>query len=123
MQCRARVAVMLMAAGILIVPVMRADGMAPSRVVAMKYPVIASHARIEGVVVLQCSLDAEGQVLDVNVLSGHPLLAVPAKQNATRWKFRAITADKSQAQIILVYRFRIENPSPHQAGYEAGGRQ
>ena len=52
------------------------------------YPVLAKQTRTQGVVVLDCVIDQQGNVTQMKVVSGHPLL-VPAAINAVRqWKYQ-----------------------------------
>ena len=53
-----------------------------------EYPVLARQARIEGSVVLRAIISREGNIENLQVLSGHPMLA-PAAINAVRqWRYR-----------------------------------
>ena len=52
------------------------------------YPVLAKQTRTQGVVVLDCVIDQQGNVTQMKVVSGHPLL-VPAAINAVRqWRYQ-----------------------------------
>jgi periplasmic protein TonB len=52
------------------------------------YPVLAKETKTQGVVVLDCVIDKQGNVTQMKVVSGHPLL-VPAAMNAVqRWKYQ-----------------------------------
>jgi len=54
---------------------------------APDYPALARSARIEGDVVLDATIDAQGNVLDARVVSGHPLLYDAALNAVRKWKF------------------------------------
>jgi protein TonB len=52
------------------------------------YPPLARQTRTQGVVILDCVIDAQGNVTQMKLISGHPLL-VPAAFDAVRqWKYR-----------------------------------
>ncbi|GAC1678672.1 MAG: hypothetical protein PVS2B2_15950 [Candidatus Acidiferrum sp.] len=51
------------------------------------YPPLARQARIEGQVKLRLSVGEAGNVRNVEILSGHPLLVDAAKANMLAWKF------------------------------------
>jgi len=53
------------------------------------YPPLAMRARIQGKVELRLTLDpATGQVLNVEAVSGHPLLKPSAIDAAKEWRFK-----------------------------------
>ena len=52
------------------------------------YPPLATAARIHGVVELQIQITREGQVQDVAVISGHPLLYEAAIQAGRQWRYK-----------------------------------
>ena len=74
----------------------------------LKYPLLARSAGIEGAVVLRLKLDRKGNVIDVAVLSGNPLLAHTSAQSAKDWRFES----NNQNAVILVYKFRLEGLCP-----------
>jgi TonB family protein len=52
------------------------------------YPAIARQARIQGQVVLRAIIDTKGNIKDLKLVSGHPMLA-PAAINAVKeWKYK-----------------------------------
>jgi protein TonB len=52
------------------------------------YPTLAKSARIQGDVVLKAIISKEGQIEDLQLVSGHPML-VPAAIDAVRqWRYR-----------------------------------
>jgi TonB family protein len=52
------------------------------------YPFPAKTARVEGVVVLEGTVSEEGKVVDVHVVSGHPMLVDAAIEAVKKWKYR-----------------------------------
>ena len=55
--------------------------------VAPVYPAIAVQARVSGPVVLEAEIDEEGNVAEVKIVSGHPLLVNAAAQAVKQWKY------------------------------------
>jgi len=52
-----------------------------------EYPPLAKQARVSGSVVLQVNVDEDGNVVDIRVLSGHPLLEEAAVGAVRQWKY------------------------------------
>ena len=52
------------------------------------YPPDARDQRIQGVVILQATIDKEGNVASLQLISGHPLLAPAAIEAVKQWKYR-----------------------------------
>jgi protein TonB len=64
------------------------------------YPHLAAKMRVSGVVLLQITVDEEGKVSDIKVISGHPLLA-PAAVDAVRyWKYSPTFLNGQPVQVI-----------------------
>src|SRR5207245_10030260 len=61
----------------------------PRRVVyvAPVYPDLARAARVEGIVIVDCTIDRDGRVIDARVLRGHPLLDQAALSAVRRWVY------------------------------------
>jgi len=51
------------------------------------YPELAKRARVQGRVILQVNVDEEGNVSDIKVSSGHPLLNDAAINAVKQWKY------------------------------------
>jgi len=64
------------------------DASAPKleHVVPPEYPPLAKMARIQGDVVLEVTIDEDGKVTNLEVESGHPLLAKAALDAVRQWK-------------------------------------
>jgi TonB family protein len=56
--------------------------------VAPEYPADAKEARIQGVVVLKVIIDKEGNVENIQLISGHPMLAPAAIEAVKQWKYK-----------------------------------
>jgi TonB family protein len=53
-----------------------------------QYPQDAKDQRIQGVVVMKVIVDKEGNVENIQLVSGHPLLAPPAIEAVQQWKYK-----------------------------------
>jgi TonB family protein len=71
----------------------------------LRYPALASAARIHGVVVVQVKLDEEGEVIEASAIAGHPMLVPECLANVRKWRFRP----NPQSSAIVVYLFRLVN--------------
>jgi periplasmic protein TonB len=58
------------------------------RRVQPNYPPLARQARIQGVVLLQATISKEGDIRDLTLISGHPMLAPAAIEAVKQWKYR-----------------------------------
>jgi TonB family protein len=77
--------------------------------VALDYPRLAASARIQGEVVVKCTINDDGQVKNAEVVSGHPVLAKDARENAAKWAFGPAVGSKGESRVFtLIYRFRLE---------------
>src|ERR1700722_293519 len=56
--------------------------------VAPDYPADAKQARIQGTVVMRVIVDKEGNVANIQLISGHPILAPAAIDAVKQWKYR-----------------------------------
>ena len=52
------------------------------------YPPLARQARIQGKVVLQAQISKEGNIINLQLISGHPMLAPAAIEAVKQWKYR-----------------------------------
>ena len=52
------------------------------------YPPLARSARIQGEVVLRAVINREGNVQDLQVLRGHPMLVQAALDAVRQWRYR-----------------------------------
>ena len=51
------------------------------------YPALARDARIQGTVVMDSVIDANGNVTQLKLVSGHPLLVTAAFNAVQQWKY------------------------------------
>ena len=52
------------------------------------YPLLGQHSRVQGSVVLQAVVGADGSIEDLHVLSGPAILATAAQQAVRQWRFK-----------------------------------
>jgi periplasmic protein TonB len=52
------------------------------------YPPLARQARIQGVVILQAQISKEGNIENLQLISGHPMLAPAAIEAVRQWKYK-----------------------------------
>ena len=58
------------------------------RKVQPNYPPLARQARIQGVVVLQAQISKDGAIENLQLISGHPMLAPAAIEAVKQWKYK-----------------------------------
>jgi TonB family protein len=72
------------------------------------YPQTARAARIEGSVVVEVTVDEEGNVILARAVSGHPLLRDAAVQSARRWKFTPTTLSGVPVKVVGTISFNFK---------------
>jgi TonB family protein len=65
------------------------------------YPAIAQQARVQGVVILECTISGEGKVTDVKVLRGIPLLDSAAQDAVRQWEFTPTLLNGVPVPVIM----------------------
>ena len=72
-----------------------------------EYPEAARQGHVEGTVVLQTKIDAHGDVEDVTVISGPPLLVPAAVDAVKQWKYKPYMLNgqpaKMETQVVVVF--------------------
>ena len=74
---------------------------------APRYPQIAKTARIEGAVVLEAVVGRDGEVGDVRVLSGPPVLAQAAMDAVKQWKYKPATSNGEAVESPIRLEFKF----------------
>lgn len=69
-----------------------------------------SSARIEGVVRLDAVIGADGKVLELTLISGHPLLVPHVIKAVKQWRYRPVTTNGKPVAVATV----INVPVPPQ---------
>ncbi len=75
-----------------------AQGLLVSKV-QPEYPPDAKEQRIQGVVVLQAIIDKEGGVANLQLISGHPLLAPAAIEAVKQWKYKPYLLNNTPLEV------------------------
>jgi protein TonB len=73
-----------------------------------EYPEIARAARVRGTVVLDCTIDPAGSVVEVRVLSGHPLLDPAAVAAVRRWRYTPTRLNGVPVSVLLTVTVRFD---------------
>jgi protein TonB len=75
----------------------------PAKVVdvAPIYPAIARTARVQGVVILEAVLDAQGRVASVHVLRSIPLLDQAAVDAVQQWRFTPARLNGEAVPVVM----------------------
>lgn len=71
------------------------------------YPAAALAARISGIVIVEVTVDEEGDVLSARAVAGHPLLREAALEAAWDWKFSPTIYEGRPIKVVgsIVFRF------------------
>jgi periplasmic protein TonB len=77
--------------------------------VAPVYPPIARQARVQGVVVLECTISPQGRVTDVRIVRGIPLLDAAAIEAVKQWVYTPTLLNGVPVPVIMTVtvNFRI----------------
>lgn len=73
------------------------------------YPALARQAKIQGDVKLDAVIDEQGRVVELKVISGHPLLIEAAIRAVTQWRYQPTLLNEQPVsiQLIVVVQFRL----------------
>jgi protein TonB len=81
--------------------------------VELPYPLLARQMKVQGSVLLQAFISADGVVRDLRVLSGPAILASAAREAARAWRFRPYLQNgrpvETQAQIAVNFTINVLN--------------
>jgi protein TonB len=69
--------------------------------VAPVYPDIAKQARVQGIVILECTISPQGKVTDVKVLRGIPLLDAAAIEAVKQWVYTPTLLNGVPVPVIM----------------------
>jgi protein TonB len=64
-----------------------------------EYPQLARQARIQGTVVLRAIISRDGKIENLQVLSGHPLLAPAAIEAVRQWRYRPYLLNDQPVEV------------------------
>ena len=75
------------------------------------YPLLAQHMNVQGSVVLQAVIGADGVVQNLHVVSGPAILASAAQQAVREWRFKPVLqngqAVETKAKITVNFNIKI----------------
>ena len=74
-----------------------------------QYPSLARGARIEGDVIIDAVIDTTGNVVEMRVVSGHPLLIQAAMNALKQWRYEPtfLNEEAVSVQLLVTIRFRL----------------
>ena len=79
------------------------------------YPALAQHMNVQGSVVLQALIAADGSIQNLHVLSGPQILATAAQQAVREWRFKPVyqngQAVETRATITVNFSIRVNDSS------------
>lgn len=64
------------------------------------YPPLAKQARIQGTVRFTVTIGKDGRVMDVELVSGHPLLVEAAKDAVAQWQYRPTLLNGNPVEVV-----------------------
>jgi protein TonB len=77
------------------------------RRVEPSYPELALRSRIQGVVLLEVLVGAEGVVENVRLIRGHPLLNAAAVAAVSQWKYSPTLLNGEPVSVIATVKVRF----------------
>jgi TonB family protein len=84
---------------------------APQANYSTTYPLLSQHTNVQGSVVLQAVISAEGNVQDLRVLSGPAILSGAAQQAVREWRFKPVVqngqAVETKAKITVNFSIKV----------------
>lgn len=63
------------------------------------YPALARQAGIQGAVLLHAIIDREGRVIELEVISGHPLLVKAALEAVKQWRYQPTLLNNEPVEV------------------------
>lgn len=82
------------------VALLHADTRKSVKTVPPVYPAIAVKMRVEGTVKLDATIDPDGSVSDIKIVSGHQLLVPAAVEAVKKWKYESGDGKSTQPVIV-----------------------
>jgi protein TonB len=77
---------------------------------AAVYPALAGRTEVQGIVLIDAVIDTEGNVVEMHVVSGHPLLISAALEAVRKWKYEPthLNDQPIAVQLIVTVTFKLE---------------
>ncbi len=78
--------------------------------VAPVYPPIARTVHVQGVVILEATISKDGDVRDIRIITGHPLLNQAAIDAVQQWKYKPTLLNGEPVEVIttVTINFRLQ---------------
>jgi len=75
------------------------------------YPVLARQTKVQGVVTIDAVIDTEGDVVEMRVVSGHPLLISAALEAVKQWKYEPtyLNDQPIAVQLFVTVNFQLDH--------------
>jgi len=70
--------------------------------ISPNYPALAKQTRVQGVVTVDAVIDTDGNVVEMQVISGHPLLISAALEAVKQWKYEPTYLNDQPIAVKLV---------------------
>ncbi len=80
---------------------MAADARKVKRTTTPPYPPLAQKMRVAGAVKLEAVVDSNGNVEDVKVISGHPLLKTAASDCVRQWSYESGSKTVESVEVVF----------------------
>lgn len=72
-----------------------------------RYPALAEQIGLEGLVIIECRVDRDGNVADARVLRGHPLLDEAALEAVRQWHYRPTLLNGTPVSVVMTVTMRF----------------
>src|ERR1700674_657418 len=78
------------------------------------YPAEAQKNHIQGDVVMTATISAKGDIINLKLVSGHPLLAQAATEAVKQWKYRPylLNGEPVEIETTVIVKYRQQSASP-----------
>jgi periplasmic protein TonB len=64
------------------------------------YPALAKSARVQGSVEFTATISKEGEIENLQLVHGHPLLVNAAREAVSRWKYRPTLLNGQPVEVV-----------------------
>lgn len=71
------------------------------------YPSLAKAARIQGIVIFQAMIGVDGQIRDLQLQEGHPLLVAAARNAILQWRYRPTLLNGKPVEVVTTITVRF----------------
>ena len=65
------------------------------------YPIDAQQARVQGIVIIEATIDCDGNVVDPRILRGQPMLNEAALEAVKQWKYRPVLLNGAPVPVMM----------------------